>query len=79
MEGNSKRITQLVTKEQMKSVSNLFCIVQVSFPDEDLEPIYLASDEKLTNGDVIEYVKRNGLSTDRYRITHWIRKDFKQI
>ena len=65
---HSKEIIQLLSDEQLNDAcKNGLCIVRVSCNTESI-PITLASKEKLSNGEYIDYVQSIGIIADNYDI-----------
>ncbi|MBO5603297.1 MAG: hypothetical protein J5957_11965 [Prevotella sp.] len=70
-----KTIMQLVTKEHKEFAANkLKCIVQVSFPNQEKDPILLGSIDMLTNVEVCEFIKDMGISYETCNLNYWLKK-----
>ena len=62
-----KNIIQLVLNEDLRNAElNKMCIVRVSFPNSELQPIHLASFEQIKREDISEYLKLNAYDVDEY-------------
>lgn len=65
-----KKKIWLLSSDELQANAKM-CIVQVRF-DNELDPIYLASEENLPEHDYIDYVNALGLYADKdYRVLHW--------
>ena len=69
------KLTKLNSEVDIRNAGlNIMFIVRVSFPNTELQPLYLASYDQIKREEVSEYLRSNGYDVDEYKLICWIPK-----